>query len=52
MTPSLLVCLVVQNCDYVEDSQETDWCVYRNAVKEVKDKAVITQACIPGRLIT
>eukprot|EP00951_Prasinocladus_malaysianus_P033461 scaffold331449_cov32-Prasinocladus_malaysianus.AAC.1 len=40
-----------KNCDYVEDSEESDWCVYRNAVKEVKDKTVITQVesqCYPA----
>lgn len=32
-----------KNCDYVEDADEADWCVYRNAVKDVKEKTVITQ---------
>mmetsp|Transcript_14974 Transcript_14974/g.42044 ORF Transcript_14974/g.42044 Transcript_14974/m.42044 type:complete len:116 (-) Transcript_14974:624-971(-) len=32
-----------KNCSYTEDADEVDWCVYRNAVKEVKDKTVITQ---------
>mmetsp|Transcript_2203 Transcript_2203/g.3830 ORF Transcript_2203/g.3830 Transcript_2203/m.3830 type:complete len:116 (-) Transcript_2203:74-421(-) len=32
-----------KNCDYVEDAEQSDWCVYRNAVKDVKEKTVITQ---------
>lgn len=32
-----------KNCNYVEDAEKVDWCVYRNAIKEVKDKTVVTQ---------
>ena len=37
-----------KNCSYTEDAEEADWCVYRNAVKEVKDKTVITQVTSPS----